>query len=165
MASTPNMYIHGGISYLHEKYELLGDIIWRIPSSFGVSDETDYGFEVLRERTLRFGAKAYELADIHTHILNAVITGSLGDRDKFITHDRLYSFLNVARDQTRPLNPEYLHRALKAYDGVMRDATGTDEPFFERGKPGTGHPIRLRLNPRIGIEDSRTPRDYDLPFD
>jgi|GEM_PF-5737409 len=165
MAERPKIYTHGGITYLHEKYASLGDIIWHIPDSFGVADDTDYGFEVLRERTLRFGAKAYEVADIHARILNAVVAESSENRYEFVTHDRLYRFLNASRGQVRPLNPTYVHRVLEAYDELMLDATGTDEPFFETGEPGTGHPIRLRLNPRIGIEDNRTPRDYDLPFD
>ncbi len=166
MTERPTIYTHGGITYLHQKYASLGDIIWRIPGSFGVADDTDYGFEALRERTLRFGAKAYEVAGIHARILNAVIAESTENRYEFVTHDQLYRFLNTTHGQTRPLHPTYVHRVLEAYDELMLDATGTDEPFFERGgKPGTGHPVRLRLNPHIGIEDRRNPRDYDLPFD
>jgi hypothetical protein len=165
MSSEQRRYTHDDIEYLHEKYDTVHSIIWHIPGIFGVDDVSVFGFEVLHERTLRFGKKAYELAGLHARILNAVIVGTADNRAGWLTHRELYGFLNAPRSQTAPIHPTYISRALKAYDNMMRDATGTDEPFFERGPRGTGHPIRLRLNPIIGIEDRRTPRDYDLPFD
>lgn len=166
MASRPRVFTRGGITYLHERYNAPAGqrYIWDIPEAFGVQDGTAYGFEVIHERTLRFGAKAYELAGLHTGLLNAVITISNPNRDTWITNDKLSDFFGDVRNQVPPINSTYLARALDALDSMMHDASATDEPFIERGRRGSGYNIKLRLNPLIGLEDNRAPNDFDVPL-
>jgi hypothetical protein len=161
------MFNHGGITYLHEQYDAPAGqrYIWPVPDSFGLRDQTIYGFEVIHERRLRFGAKAYELAGLHTSLLNAVITVGNPDRDAWIAHSALYEFFDDPDNQAPSPNSTYFMRALNALDTLMLDATSTEEPFIERSRRGSGSHMKFRLNPLIGIEDRRSPRDFDVPFD